>query len=277
MKSGFAIATTVALTLTMFSTAANAITQDLILRLQNHTEADNVIAPIVSPAYYGDQPASYPALRRGIDLFEQNDRDSLPMALNVVPLPRPWQEASIKPIFIPLPHKWNYRERIMTSKTRRLPTARRFSLRQSTLAPMAFVEYCIKNKKLCAPSTVSEITLSAPTFSTLETINKQVNRSIRPRRERIDIWQSGVKTGDCEDFALTKRAKLLDMGFSASALRMAVATTPSGEGHAVLVVSTNRGDFVLDNRNDEIRAFNHTDLSWVKIQGKKTPLLWNEI
>jgi len=54
-------------------------------------------------------------------------------------------------------------------------------------------------------------------------------------------------SGDCEDFALTKAKKLLDMGYPASALHIEVGTIPGGEGHAWLVVQTDQGDYALDN------------------------------
>lgn len=50
-------------------------------------------------------------------------------------------------------------------------------------------------------------------------------------------------------------------------MRMAMVINPEGEGHAVLVVSTSRGDFVLDNRIDEVRPWYRTGYVWVKREG----------
>lgn len=158
-----------------------------------------------------------------------------------------------------------------------LPNARRINTRGNALAPMAFIEFCTKNKSHCAISGNKEVNLTSASLGILKRVNREINRSIKPRSEQRDVWKVNVKSGDCEDFALTKRAKLIKHGFPASALRMAVARTPFGEGHAVLVVSTNRGDFVLDNRHNDIRSFHRTDLAWVKIQGKENPMLWSQI
>jgi predicted transglutaminase-like cysteine proteinase len=60
--------------------------------------------------------------------------------------------------------------------------------------------------------------------------------------------------GDCEDFALTKAAKLLALGYPASALHIETGTSPTGQGHAWLVIQTVNGDFALDNNYAGIKA-----------------------
>lgn len=111
--------------------------------------------------------------------------------------------------------------------------------------------------------------------SQLESVNRSVNRSIRPKNDRgKDVWAINVSAGDCEDYALTKRARLIRMGFPAGALRMAVARTSSGEGHAVLVVRSSDGDLVLDNRHSTIRRWGQTDLRMVSV-ATANPLRWS--
>ena len=104
--------------------------------------------------------------------------------------------------------------------------------------------------------------------------------SIRPvndRPDQGDVWQVNVKSGDCEDFALTKRDHLIAMGWSPRALRIAVTKTPYGEGHAVLVVKTDQGDLVLDNRTNAIKGWKDTDLRWLMIQSGDNPRVWYEL
>lgn len=72
-----------------------------------------------------------------------------------------------------------------------------------------------------------------------------------------DYWGSVseflAKGGDCEDFALTKYRALIDAGFPASELRLAlVEESFTGEQHAVLVANYNGRRLVLDNRRDDI-------------------------
>jgi predicted transglutaminase-like cysteine proteinase len=113
----------------------------------------------------------------------------------------------------------------------------------------------------------------------LKNVNSTVNRTMIGRNDSSselngDVWKVNVRSGDCEDFALTKRSRLIAMGWSSRALRIATAYTPSGEGHAVLVVRTDRGDLVLDNRKSSIKNWRDTDLRWDKIQSGTDPYVW---
>jgi len=148
-------------------------------------------------------------------------------------------------------------------------------------APFAHVMFCARNPDECtARGDASEVSLSPLADKQLRAVNALVNRSIRPVDERPDqgdVWQVNVKAGDCEDFALTKRDHLIAMGWSTKALRIAVTKTPAGKGHAVLVVKTDRGDLVLDNRMNEIKSWTDTDLRWLMIQSGDDPRIWYEL
>jgi len=148
-------------------------------------------------------------------------------------------------------------------------------------APFAHVMFCARNPDECtARGDASEVSLSPLADKQLRAVNTSVNRSISPVDERPDqgdVWQVNVKAGDCEDFALTKRDHLIAMGWSAKALRIAVTKTPAGKGHAVLVVKTDRGDLVLDNRMNEIKSWTDTDLRWLMIQSGDNPRIWYEL
>jgi predicted transglutaminase-like cysteine proteinase len=68
---------------------------------------------------------------------------------------------------------------------------------------------------------------------------------------KLENWQIMAPggSGDCEDFALTKAMALIALGYPASAIKIEVGTEPvSGQGHAWLVVQTDKGDLALDNR-----------------------------
>ncbi|MCV6577270.1 MAG: transglutaminase-like cysteine peptidase [Cohaesibacter sp.] len=146
-------------------------------------------------------------------------------------------------------------------------------------APKAFSKFCKTYRELCDTSRDKVIRLTISALAKIKRLNMATNSSIRPKQDQKgkDQWQAFVTQGDCEDYALTKRAKLIQMGFPASALRMAVAYTPKGEGHAVLVITTDKGDLVLDNRNNNIVNFAQTDLRWLKIQSLNNPLIWHRI
>ncbi|MBB3659809.1 putative transglutaminase-like cysteine proteinase [Rhizobium sp. BK650] len=150
-----------------------------------------------------------------------------------------------------------------------------------TSAPFAHVMFCAQHPDECAVrGAASEIVLSRFADKQLHAVNASVNRSIRPVDERPDqgdVWQVNVKSGDCEDFALTKRDHLIAMGWSSKALRIAITKTPSGKGHAVLVVRTDRGDLVLDNRTSEIKDWKDVGLRWLMIQSREDPRIWYEL
>ena len=167
---------------------------------------------------------------------------------------------------------------------RSLKTAPVFSYiseKRRTAAPFAHVMFCARNPDECtARGDASEVSLSPLAEKQLGDVNASVNRSIRPVDERSDqgdVWQVNVKAGDCEDFALTKRDHLIAMGWSTKALRIAVTKTATGKGHAVLVVRTDRGDLVLDNRTNAIKSWNDTDLRWLMIQSGDNPRIWYEL
>ena len=161
------------------------------------------------------------------------------------------------------------------------PAISYISEKRRTSAPFAHVMFCAQNPAECAAGGgASEIFLSPFADKQLRAVNASVNRSIRPvndRPDQGDVWQVNVKSGDCEDFALTKRDRLIAMGWSAKALRIAVTKTPAGEGHAVLVVKTDQGDLVLDNRSNAIKGWKDTDLRWLMIQSGDNPRVWYQL
>ncbi|MBX5026213.1 transglutaminase-like cysteine peptidase [Rhizobium lentis] len=148
------------------------------------------------------------------------------------------------------------------------------------VAPFAQVLFCAQNPAECRDNNgLAVIALTEQEMLQLKNVNNSVNRTMigrnDPRNElNGDVWKVNVRSGDCEDFALTKRSRLMAMGWSSRALRIATAYTPSGEGHAVLVVRTDKGDLVLDNRKSSIKNWRDTDLRWDKIQSDTDPYVW---
>ncbi len=152
--------------------------------------------------------------------------------------------------------------------------------KRPTLAPFAQIRFCVQNPADCRSSGgAANETLDGAKRRELARVNADVNRAIRPTSDAADQdeWQAGVSSGDCEDYALTKRRRLIEQGWSPRALRIAVAKTAAGEGHAVLVVRTSEGDLVLDNRHDAIRPVQRSGLRWLKIQSGDNPILWFDV
>src|SRR5262249_7441337 len=93
--------------------------------------------------------------------------------------------------------------------------------------------------------------------SNLEGVNCAVNRWVKYQPDNSgDVWNRPTVTvrcqvGDCEDFAILKRSILLNLGFSSSKMALVIGSI-FGQDHAFLVVNTDEGFRVLDNRFDEV-------------------------
>jgi len=117
------------------------------------------------------------------------------------------------------------------------------------LSHPGMTQFCRDYSSQCRVDTTSQIQLTDELLAKLQQVNARVNGSIRPVAERRghDRWELNPSSGDCEDFALTKRAALIRAGVPAGVLRIGITKTRRGEPHAVLVVKTSEGDLVLDN------------------------------
>ena len=81
-----------------------------------------------------------------------------------------------------------------------------------------------------------------------------------------EYWTYPTVFADCEDYALQKRKELAQLGFALSDLLITVVRKPDGEGHAVLTLRTTDGDFILDNLDSDVLAWNQTPYTFLKRQ-----------
>jgi predicted transglutaminase-like cysteine proteinase len=125
------------------------------------------------------------------------------------------------------------------------------------MAPSGFVAFCSRDPDQCmtANNAASITVLNSDAWRMLGQVNSAWNTGVKPLEDaahygRVDYWtipKDGY--GDCEDYALGKRKSLVDLGLPVQALRLTIARTADGTAHTVLVVATDRGDYVLDNLN----------------------------
>jgi predicted transglutaminase-like cysteine proteinase len=150
---------------------------------------------------------------------------------------------------------------------------------QIELAPMGFVSFCREKPYRCAPAEPQIVRLTPARWSQLVAVNSGINREIIPMTvpPAGRPWRDDARRGNCNDYALTKRSRLLDEGWPASALLIATAQIPSGEGHAVLLAVTDKGDLVLDNLRDGVVSFDRLPYRWVKRMSAENPLRWRKI
>lgn len=142
--------------------------------------------------------------------------------------------------------------------------------------PLGYQMMCLQHPSECRGGGAAKATVTSADMATLKSVNARVNRSIRPKHDApgTDVWTVSARTGDCEEYALAKRDALIRAGFSPSALRLAYVKTRSGEGHAVLVVHSNRGDLVLDVLTGQIRPLSQSGLRLISMQSAD-PLHWS--
>ena len=95
---------------------------------------------------------------------------------------------------------------------------------------------------------------SVNSYSVAERINSQVNASVQYKTDleqydKPEFWVEANTFGDCEDYALLKRAYLLEQGFDVDKIHLACCWTETGQYHCVLLVDTDSGWYALDNRH----------------------------
>lgn len=134
------------------------------------------------------------------------------------------------------------------------------------LIPAGWPMFCSDHPGFCF-KVPAAAPLGRDALATLSAINRDVNRSIS-RLETFDPigWQIGPARGDCNDFAVTKLARLVAAGIPRGALRLAAVITPKGKPHLVLVAETVSGSVVLDSLRDEILRWDATGYRWVSAE-----------
>jgi predicted transglutaminase-like cysteine proteinase len=150
-----------------------------------------------------------------------------------------------------------------------------------TSQPIGHYEFCQANTPECRVQSIGASPLIAgqKTLSLIETINSQVNAAILPETDKDvygkdEVWAYPKVAGDCEDYVLLKRRILMNKGISPANLLITVVRKPDGEGHAVLSVRTKRGDYILDNLNDEILPWEATGYKFLKRQSSEHTGHW---
>lgn len=137
-------------------------------------------------------------------------------------------------------------------------------------APYGYADMCKKTPAACVgdhlPVVEQKISLTAENWAALNAINTRINRNIRYVSDMrhygaMERWQIPADgKGDCEDYVLAKQSAFIKAGFSPSALLMMVVENgnPKVEGefyiasHALLLVRTTMGDYVMDNYHDRV-------------------------
>ena len=159
------------------------------------------------------------------------------------------------------------------------------SVGSQTSVPFGWVDFCARYAGECPNNdlSVEDIDLTTKNYKLIERINRWVNASIEPVSDMehwgvVDQWDlPNDGKGDCEDYALLKRKMLIEEGLPRQALLLTVVRDKHNEGHAILTIKTNRGEFVLDNLHNEVKPWTATGYRFVKRQSQPNPNVWVSI
>lgn len=151
-----------------------------------------------------------------------------------------------------------------------------------TQPPFGFVEFCQRDAAECRDGPIEDQRRQGnkDELAELERLNRTINKDVVPVSDQdlygvTEYWTLpiGMK-GDCEDYVLLKRHRLMAAGWPASSLLITVVLDEKSEGHAILTVRTVSGDFILDNKNDEIKLWHKTPYRFVMRQSYLNPKIW---
>ena len=151
-----------------------------------------------------------------------------------------------------------------------------------TRAPIGWIEFCSVTPAECdvRPSAPRDVILSSKAWKDLVRVNKWANETVKPITDAehwgvVERWSyPDDGYGDCEDYVLLKRRMLIQAGWPREALLITVVRDKKDEGHAVLTVKTDRGDYILDNQNEDVLLWSDTGYRFVKRQAQADPNSW---
>jgi predicted transglutaminase-like cysteine proteinase len=151
-----------------------------------------------------------------------------------------------------------------------------------TRPPIGWTDFCVEYTPECEtrPLEARDVVLTPKAWKDLGQINKWVNDSVWPITD-MDHWGEVERWnypddgyGDCEDYVLLKRKLLLQAAWPRQALLITVVRDRNGDGHAVLTVKTDKGEFILDNQSPDILLWSETGYHFVKRQSQNDPNTW---
>jgi predicted transglutaminase-like cysteine proteinase len=151
----------------------------------------------------------------------------------------------------------------------------------TTSIPVGHAEFCNSRPEECRAyaNPVTMVSLTEGLWQQLLSVNASINQQVVPVTDQdlyqvAEFWTYPNGYGDCEDYALAKRRDLVNAGWPASTLLISVVKQANGEGHAVLMVRTDRGDLVLDNQVGSIDLWSQTPYKFIKRQSQADAGQW---
>jgi predicted transglutaminase-like cysteine proteinase len=156
------------------------------------------------------------------------------------------------------------------------------SLGATARAPVGWKEFCAEYAPECETTATAarDVVMTSQAWNDLVRINQWVNDAVKPMTD-LEHWGVAERWnypddgyGDCEDYVLLKRRMLMQAGWPRQALLITVVRDKQGDGHAVLTVKTDEGEFILDNQNEDVLLWSETGYRFVKRQSQSDPNVW---
>lgn len=145
----------------------------------------------------------------------------------------------------------------------------------TAVTPLAMQFFCGNTPTECRATRDAVAEWTPHLAALLSDVNTRVNRDISPRADPKGAWEINPAFGDCNDYALTKRSRLIRLGVPPGSLRIAI-TTKNGAPHAILVVKTSAGDVVLDNLSSDTKTLRQSGYS-ISMISTANPLRWTRL
>jgi len=151
---------------------------------------------------------------------------------------------------------------------------------QQTMPPVGFIGFCLRNPDSdeCSGGTDHPrvVTLTPHHWAEIAEVDAWGNSLPQfPDTSPPELWKDASgQGGDCEDISIAKRRALIKRGWPSDALALATVTRWNGDHHAVLIVNTTRGEYVLDNLSPMVRSVDDAPYIWNKRQSYSRPFEW---
>lgn len=152
-------------------------------------------------------------------------------------------------------------------------------LRASVAPPSGAKGLCGAYPWACAAGTGAPA-IGAAQMEQVVAINRSANARIAPVTDQAQYrlaekWAlPTARGGDCEDYALFKKAKLIEAGLSPDRLLLAAVLDRQGRSHAVLVLRAEGADLVLDNMTSAVKRWDRTGYTFLRMQDPRDPQRW---
>jgi predicted transglutaminase-like cysteine proteinase len=149
---------------------------------------------------------------------------------------------------------------------------------------MAHTAFCLRYRDECRARMHfrgGPVQLTETRWADLKEVNRAINGTIIPDPTElgpvVESWLIDPKRGDCNDYAVSKRHRLLSRGWPQRTLLLAEVETVRGKHHLILLVRTKGGDLVLDNLTPQIRPWSRAPYRWIRVQSPGNPKYWNAV